>query len=209
MSEREQVEEIPGLTHERSAQGDRLSWPNRSIPKSTGLVLVYAAGLLAAITLGLFLSAGLIQDLMLWRQGAPSGMGTLFMSALIMLTCWGVALVLGASVLRLAWTETVWITSEGIQVDFEGPLAPKGRRIPADEIWRISYEKIQNRRDRESRYSVNVFYQDGRESLAFWMRRQDKHYFYLLLKQAVLNQGWPYVDFRSSERPGQAGHDFS
>ncbi len=203
MPEHAGAERIPGLDREQLEGGARLVWSNWQIPKSRGLMLAYGAGMLLSGALAIFLSYGLFRDLVRTGQGAPAGTGVLLVSGAFAMAGWAIALASAWTLLRLRWTESVTVSAEGVQLAYTGPLAPKPRLIPSQAIWRISYEKIQTRGDRETRFSVNIFYQDGRESLAFWMRSQEKRQLYTLLKEAVTSQGWPYVDFQLSERPGQ------
>ena len=197
-----------GLNLVQDGAGHRITWSNLRIRKSRTLVFGYLTAELITLTLAIFLTSGFIRDLIRTIEGARLGPNVLLVSGLFMAAAWAAAILFSLTLVRVTWTETISIQPDAVEVRSEGLLARAPKVIESGEVWRISYEKIQTRKDRDTRFTVNIFHQEGRESVGFWMRPAEKKILFNLLERAIASQGWPYVDFRFSERPGQARDEF-
>lgn len=189
-----------------SEQGDGhlIAWHNMRVPKSKPLLFGYLLAELVALTLTVFLTAGFVRDMLRAVDGIRLGPNVLIVSGLFMAVAWVATITFGLTLVRLTWTESILIQPEQVVIQSQGLLSRAPKLIDGGGIWRISYEKLQTRQDRDTRFTVNIFHQDGRDTVGFWMRTTEKKLLFELLQRAIAAQGWPYVDFRFSERPGQA-----
>ncbi|MCA9964217.1 MAG: hypothetical protein KC423_08240 [Anaerolineales bacterium] len=178
-----------GITYQRQPHADLIFWTNKDIPTHKPLLLTYGAGLLLLLPIAVFLTLRLVRDSRLLPNFIALNTGTFVFALLVIIITWVAVLGVAFVLLRLTWTERVLVGQDVIWVQYEGPLAFRDRPIPVAHIWRLSFERYQYGRDRESRYSVNILHQ-RRVTLAYWMRKEEAHQLFLLLSQIVQMRGW-------------------
>lgn len=178
-----------GITYERQPHADLISWTNKAIPTHKPLLFAYSAGVLLLLPVATFLTLRLVRDSRLLPNFIELNSGAFLFALFIILLCWlgvaGMVFVL----LRLTWTEKVRVERDVIWVQYDGPLAFRDREIPVEHIWRLSFERYQYGRERESRYSLNILHR-RRDTLGYWMRKEEAHQLFLLLSQIVQMRGW-------------------
>ena len=189
-----------GLNAKPTPDGAVIRWSNREIPINRLQFSLYILGWLLITPLTFFLTSSLLQDLVRWQQGLFSGWVSLLISSLFFALSLGATLFITYTLLGWTWEEEISIREEGIQIGFAGWLAPKEKVIPRDDIWRISYERLQSKSDREMNFTLNVFHGSKRETLGFWMNRAAKKNLYLFIQDTIENQGWSYIEFKLKEK---------
>ncbi|MCA9999263.1 MAG: hypothetical protein KDE56_26040 [Anaerolineales bacterium] len=180
---------ISGITHQHQPHADLVSWANRDVPTHKPLLFAYSAGLLLLLPIALFLTLRLVRDSRLLPNFIALNTGAFIFSLAIIVLTWAAVLGVAFVLLRLTWTERVLVEQDVIWVQYEGLLAFRDRLIQVEDIWRLSFERYQYGRDRESRYSINILHR-RRDTLAYWMRQEEAHQLFLLLGQIVQRRGW-------------------
>lgn len=178
-----------GITHQHQPHADLISWTNKEIPTHKPLLLTYCAGLLLLLPIAVFLTLRLVRDSRLLPDFIQLNSGAFIFALLIIILTWAAVLGIAFVLLRLTWTERVLVEQDMIWVQYNGLLAFRDRPIPVAHIWRLSFERYQYGRERESRYSVNILHQ-RRDTLAYWMRQEEAYQLFLLLSQIVQRRGW-------------------
>ena len=191
---------FPGLTLQRSLKMDTITWANGQIPKHQLLYLAFVIGLIVVAGIGLFLTIRLFDDL----YGQP-GLVTLRTSELVISSFFVGISWLGVGgiayqLVRLSWIETIQISDAEICLAYRGLFAPKAKCIPADRIWCLSFERVGNERDQETRFTLNLFdIDDKRLILAYWIRAEENYQLFLLLERIFAQRQW-LVQSRSNFR---------
>lgn len=178
-----------GITHQRQPHADLIFWTNKEIPAHKPLLVAYTVGLLALLPVASFLTLRLVRDSRVLPNFIELNRGAFVFALCIILLCWVGVLGMSFVLLRLTWTEKVRVEQDMIWVQYDGLLAFKDRPIPVEHIWRLSFERYQYGRDRESRYSINILHR-RRDTLAYWMRKEEAYQLFLLLSQIVQMRGW-------------------
>lgn len=190
MSETNVNHPFPGLIHRHEPNVDVITWSNKDTPKNTPLYLAFIATLIIVVPLAVFLTIRLVNDVGL-SSNVMLTTGELLFSAFIVLVSWGAVAGISYYLMRLSWTETIKISDDEIRLLYSGPLAPKGKRFSANQIYRLSFEKVGNERDRETRFTLNIFnLDDKRETLAYWIRAEENYRLFLLLDKIFSERGW-------------------
>ena len=201
---KEPVPEIPfpGLVHHNAPDVGTVVWSNRQIPKNNYRVVAFIAGWLIFTALAIFLTTGFLRDINFLRIGIPQSNVTLVISLLFMFASWWATIYATYYLLRFTWTETIRVSNDDLSILFTGLLTPKGKDISKDDIRRLSFEKIVNLRERESRLTLNIFHANQREILAYWLRQEEKYQLYLLLKNIFSARGWENVEYKAEDESG-------
>jgi len=182
---------FPGLTFQRAATVDTITWSNRRIPKNSLLYAGFIAGLLLAIPLALFLTSRLLTDLSRAGQNLTLNTGELMIAAFFILASWGAIVIIGHYLIRLSWVETIKISNDELLLQYQGLFAPRSKSITAHRIWCMSFERVGNERDQESRFTLNLFdIDDKRQILAYWLRAEENYRLFLLLETLFHQRGW-------------------
>ena len=194
---------FPGLTYQRESDVDIITWSNKETPKNAPLYLAFVAGFIVVTGLGIFLALRLLTDINRLRSDIPIATGEIVFSLIIVLISWAGVVLLGYYLIRLSWTETIKISKDEIRLLYRGLFSPKEKRFPAHQIYRLSFERVGNERDRESRYTLNLFNLDEkRETLAYWIRAEENYQLFLLLDKIFTRRGWS-VQSISTFQPGK------
>lgn len=190
---------LPGVTHRREGSVDIVAWSNRDIPKDPFYAGLFVLGFAAFSVLAVYLTVRLIEDLL--RLGPVAGLtGTeIGISMFFLVAMWIVTLFFGFHIARLAWTESIHVGDDGIGLEYSGPLSPRAKYIRERDLWRLSFERYGEDRTQETRYTVNLFHEDKRESLAYWMRKTEQQQLFLLLAALIKQRGWA-VDLKGEDR---------
>lgn len=182
---------FPGLTHRRQPDVDTITWSNRHIPKNTLLYSGYLVGLVVITPIALFLSVRLIDDLRPVAENVSLGRSELAISIFFVLASWGGIATISHYLVRLSWTETIKVSNEEIWLHYNGLFAPPSKRIAGSRIWCLSFERVGNERDQESRFTLNLFdIDDKRQPLAYWIRAEESYRLFLLLEAIFNRRGW-------------------
>lgn len=182
---------FPGLVHRHEPDVDVITWSNKDTPKNTPLYLAFIGGLIVAAPLAIFLAIRLFNDIVGVGNNIILTTGELLVSAFIVLAGWGAVAGMSYYLIRLSWTESIRISNDELRLIYSGPLAPRGKRFTANQIWRLSFERVGNERDRESRFTLNIFnLDDRRETLAYWIRAEENYQLFLLLDKIFKQRGW-------------------
>ena len=194
---------FPGLTYHRESDVDIICWSNKKTPKNKALYLAFVAGLAISAALGIFLTARLVNDINRLWSGIPVATGEIVFAFGIVAISWGAVMLMGYYLIRLSWTETIKISNDEIRLLYSGLLSPKEKRFLANQIYRLSFERVGNERDRESRYTLNLFNLDEkRQTLAYWIRAEENYQLFLLLDKIFARRGW-LVKSVSTFKPDQ------
>lgn len=182
---------FPGLVHRHEPDVDVITWSNKDTPKNTPLYLAFIGGLIVAAPLAIFLTIRLFNDIVGVGNNIILTTGELLVSAFIVLAGWGAVAGMSYYLIRLSWTESIRISNNELRLTYSGPLAPRGKRFAANQIWRLSFERVGNERDREARFTLNIFnLDDRRETLAYWIRAEENYQLFLLLDKIFKQRGW-------------------
>ena len=182
---------FPGLTVRLSADVDTISWINRHIPKHQTLYITYILSLIVATGLGSFLSIRLYDDLSRQSEVITLTTSEVVISLFFVSLSWIGVIAIVYYLLRLSWHETIQISDTKLCLRYDGLLSPKEKCIPADRIWCLSFEKVGNERDQETRFTLNLFdIDDKRVTLAYWIRAEENYQLFLLLEKIFAQRQW-------------------
>jgi hypothetical protein len=188
MSDRIEKRPFPGGIYRRENGQDIITWKNKDLPKDLRLYILYPLSLLLLMPLTIFLTARLWREILNMRL-APFDRAYFYISLFIVLICWlGVAAIL-VVFLRLSWTESIIVQDDTILLTYDGLLAFGTKRIAAADIWEVSFEQLKYGHDQDSRYSLNIFHK-RRQTIAYWMRKEEAHQLFLLLGRIMQRRGW-------------------
>lgn len=177
---------FPGFEYRHEAGTDIITWSNRHLPPNIRLLAVFITALLVSAPLSLFLTTQLLSDA---STITLSGF-EIVISIFFVVIGWAAVVGISYYLLRLTWTETVKVSNEGISLLYSGLFAPKDKQISKRRIWRLSFEKYGHERHQESRFTLNIFYDDHRATLAYWMRNEEIYQLFQLLEQLCKNRDW-------------------
>jgi hypothetical protein len=179
---------FPGFEYRHEANTDIITWSNRHLPRNLRLFAVFIIVLFVSAPLSLFLTAQLLSDASTITLSGFEIVTSIF----FVIVGWGAVVGTSYYLLRLTWTETIKVSNEGISLLYSGLLAPKGKQISERRIWRLSFEKYGHERHQESRFTLNIFYDDHRATLAYWMRNEEIYQLFLLLEQIFNDRDWSF-----------------
>ena len=196
------VQELfPGLTWQRSAKMDTITWANSQIPKHQILYIAFIISLIIVAGIGLFLTIRLFDDLYGQFGFVTLTTSELVISSFFVGVSWLAVVIIVYQLVRLSWHETIQVSNAEICLIYTGLLAPKAKCIPAERIWCLSFEKVGNERDQETRFTLNLFdIDDKRLTLAYWIRAEENYQLFLLLEKIFAQRQW-LVQSRSNFRP--------
>ncbi len=177
---------IQGLEYRREREADIITWSNRRLPRNTKLFVLFIVVFIIALPVSIFLTIQLIND----STNMTLGLFEFLISLFFVIVGWGAAVGTLYYLLRLTWTESIKISDENVSLLYSGLLAPREKQISGRDIWRISFEKFGHERHQESRFTLNIFHNDNRSTLAYWMRNEENYQLYLLLGQIFTDRGW-------------------
>ena len=200
MSEPNVHQLFSGLTYRNEPDIDIITWSNRQTPKNTWLFLAFVGSLIVTIPLAIFLTSLLFDDLY-GQAGLRLGTGELLFSGFMVVASWVGVVAISYYLIRLSWTESIKISEDELSLHYSGLFSPKQRRFSSNQIWRLSFERVGNERDRESRFTLNVFdLNDKRHTLAYWIRDDENYQLFLLLNKIFDTRGWS-VQGKSDYQP--------
>ena len=183
---------------------DVITWSNRETPKNIWLYLVFIGALIVVIPLAFFLTSLFVDDLY-GQAGLSLSTGEFLFSSLMVVASWAAVIALSYYLIRLSWTESIRISNDELSLHYSGLFSPKERRFSSNQIWRLSFEKVGNERDRETRFTLNFFdLNDKRHTLAYWIRDDENYQLFLLLGKIFDARGWS-VQNKSDYRPNHIG----
>ena len=190
----------PCVAHTLENGVDTFTWSNREIPKDLLLTSGFLSGALVFGILAVFLTIQFLLDL--FRLGSVYSISNseIAISVFFLLAVWAVVVFLGGYLLRITWTETIRVDENGFRLEYEGLFSPNVRVIPERNILRLSFERYGHEHHKESRFSLNLFHDDKRESLAYLMRRRNLMQLFLLLSAIIEERGW-MVDLKAEKLP--------
>ena len=190
----------PGVAHTLENGVDTLSWSNRDIPKDALLTGGSVLGTLVFGILAIFLTTQFLADLFRWGSAYSISASEIAISVFFLLAFWTVTIFLGSHLLQITWTETIRVDENGFSLEYEGLFSPKWKVIPERNLWRLSFERYGLEHHKESRFTLNIFHDDQRESLAYWMRRRDLLQLFQLLSTIIEERDWT-VDLKAEKLP--------
>jgi|GEM_PF-3472865 len=193
-----------GLTHHNEPDVDIITWSNRETPKNIWLYLAFIGALVVTIPLALFLTSLLFDDL--YNQaGLSLSTGELLFSGFMVVASWVAVVAISHYLIRLSWTESIKISKDELSLHYSGLFSPKAKRFTSNQIWRLSFERVGNERDRETRFTLNFFdLNDKRHTLAYWIRDDENYQLFLLLNKIFEARGWS-VQNKSNYRSNRIG----
>ncbi|MCP5077865.1 MAG: hypothetical protein GY951_07385 [Psychromonas sp.] len=168
------------------ADNDIMTWSNRQLPRNTKLFVVFVIVFVISAPIAIFLSSQFITDV----TTITLSKFEVFTSLVVVAIAWGST---GGSLfylIRFTWVETITVSTDGVTLNYTGLLAPKEKFISNRDLWRLSFEKYGQERHTESRYTLNIFYDKERATLAYWMRNEECYQLFLLLGQIFDSRGW-------------------
>ncbi len=191
MSKLNTPQPFPGLTYHHEPEADIIVWSNRRLPKNKALYVAFIAGLIISTPLAFFLTASLLKDVYNIPIGLSFSAVEILISLFFVFVSWIATIAILYYLLRLTWTESLKVSDKELSIFYSGILSPKEKRIPARDVWRLSFEKFGHERHQESRFTLNIFSNDKRETLAYWMRAEEGYQLYLLLAKIFEARDWP------------------
>lgn len=204
MSEPNIYQLFSGLTHHNEPDVDIITWSNRETPKNTWLYLAFIGALVVIIPLAFFLTSLLFDDLYS-QVGLSLNVGELLFSGFMVVASWAAVVAISHYLIRLSWTESIKISKDELSLHYSGLFSPKAKRFTSNQIWRLSFERVGNERDRETRFTLNFFdLNDKRHTLAYWIRDDENYQLFLLLSKIFEARGWS-VQNKSNYQPNRIG----
>lgn len=204
MSEPNIYQLFSGLTHHNEPDVDIITWSNRETPKNTWLYLAFIGALVVIIPLAFFLTSLLFDDLYS-QVGLSLNVGELLFSGFMVVASWVAVVAISHYLIRLSWTESIKISKDELSLHYSGLFSPKAKRFTSNQIWRLSFERVGNERDRETRFTLNFFdLNDKRHTLAYWIRDDENYQLFLLLSKIFEARGWS-VQNKSNYQPNRIG----
>ena len=193
---------FPGLKLHQTPEMDTITWSNKLIPKNKTLYITFIISLIILVLLGTFLTLRLVDDLFLAGDHIALSTSELVVSSFFVFVSWIAVAAICYYLLRISWTEKITISNAEMRLDYSGLLAPKEKSFAAHRIWCLSFERVGNERDQESRFTLNIFdIDDKRQTLAYWIRAEENYKLFLLLEKIFEQRGWS-VQSRTSYRAG-------
>ena len=202
MSEPNVYQLFSGLTYHNEPNIDIITWSNRETPKNTWLYLAFIGALIVVIPLALFLTSLLLDDLY-GHVNFTLSTGELLFSGFMVVASWLAVIAISYYLIRLSWTESIKISNDELSLHYSGLFSPKVKRFSSNQIWRLSFERVGNERDRETRFTLNFFdLDDKRHTLAYWIRDDENYQLFLLLGKIFDARGWS-VQNKSDYQPNR------